>query len=162
MYQVIRSVVTGLVSGYIGLHIMDPVTTHLYAMESQQDRQREKQVSPGVAYDIAARKISNMAGLQLSDEQVSIVASGFHTGLGLGAGVLYVQLRRSIGLDPFRAALVVFLLLWVGIDEGANWIFHFSAPPTAYPLATHIRGFLGHAALLAGTAITAESLELGE
>ncbi|GAC1514788.1 MAG: hypothetical protein NVS2B16_22030 [Chloroflexota bacterium] len=154
----VKDAVIGLLSGYAGSKVMDPVTTKLQQFESEEDKRREREASPSAAYDVAARKISEAAGLRLSEEQIASVAIAFHYGLALAAGELYVLLRRSTTLGPVPASLVVGLTLWAGVDEGVNAIFGFSAPPSAYPPATHVRGLMGHLALGFGVAVAAESL----
>jgi len=41
---------------------------------------------------------------------------------------------------------VIGLALFAIVDEGLNPIIGSSAPPQAYPLSTHVRGFAGHLA----------------
>jgi hypothetical protein len=48
--------------------------------------------------------------------------------------------------------------LWGGIDELLTPAMGWNAPSSAYPLSTHIRGLVGHLALGAATAVTAETL----
>jgi len=154
----IKDMVVGLVSGYVGTKLMDPVTTKLYDISSEADKQQEKAVSPGVAYNIAAQKMSSAVGITLTDEQTQAAGQAMHWGLGLTGGNFYVLLRRITSIGPVAAGLVTALVLWAGVDEGANWFFNFSAPPEAYPLSTHIRGFAGHIVLGLTIAATAELL----
>lgn len=44
------------------------------------------------------------------------------------------------------------------IDEGMNWLFAFSAPPDRFPMAAHVRGFVGHAVHGVAVAVVAEVL----
>jgi hypothetical protein len=43
---ILKDGVIGAISGYAGVQAMSPVTTKLQAMESPQDAEREKRVSP--------------------------------------------------------------------------------------------------------------------
>ncbi len=153
-----RDTAIALVSGYLGTRAMDPTTVTLQAMASDSDKRQEKDVSPGVAYEVAARKISEWMGLHLSDDEVKTLSAGFHWSIGLSAGVLYVTFRRHTSLGPVAAGLLAGLVLWAGVDEGANSLFGFSAPPDRYPMSTHVRGLVGHIVLGLVTAGSAETL----
>lgn len=156
--DIARDTVIGLFSGYAGIKVMDPVTTKFQEMETEEDKRREKEVSQSVAYDVAARKVARSIGLQLSDEQVPKVGMILHYGLGLWAGPLYMWLRRTTSLSPMSSAVVVAMMIFLGVDEGLNYALGFSAPPGDYPVATHVRGLVGHLALGVTTAVAAESL----
>ena len=134
----------GAAAGYVALGVMDLVTTRLYEMAPEADKQREKAVSPGIAYTVAARKTAGLAGISLSDEQATLVGSVYHYLMGLGWAPVYILLRRAFRLPAPAAGLLTGLGLWAGFDEGAVPALGFSAPNSAYPLSTHLRGFLGH------------------
>ena len=68
----------------------------------------------------------------------------YHYLLGLGWAPVYVVIRRRTGLAPLAAGLVTGLGLWAGFDEGLVPTLGFSAPNRAYPVSTHLRGFVGH------------------
>lgn len=153
-----RDALIALAGGYLGSRVMDWVTAQLQMMASTADKQQEEAVSPGVAYEVAARRISQQLGVELSDDGVKTVGAGFHQGIGLSAGIMYVALRHSTPLGPVTAGLLVAMVLWVGVDELANSIFGFSAPLNRYPIGTHVRGFAGHVALGFATAISVEIL----
>ena len=61
--------VTAAMAGYLGLKVMDQATTRLYALASEADKAREKAVSPGVAYTVAAKDTAGVVGLSLTEEQ---------------------------------------------------------------------------------------------
>jgi hypothetical protein len=50
------------------------------------------------------------------------------------------------------------MTLFIVVDEGLTPALGLSAPDRAYPLSTHLRGFLGHLAYGAAVAATAEVL----
>jgi hypothetical protein len=157
-HPLVKNTLIGLTAGYSGLRAMDLATSKLYTMASEADKEQEKRVSPGVAYNLAARDLAGDIDIQLDDKKASTVGSAFHLGLGLNTGLLYMLLRRGLGVGQVSAASTAAGALFFGIDEGANWAMGWSAPPDAYPLSTHIRGAVGHAVLGAITAITAEAL----
>lgn len=155
---VVQDMVIGLASGYAGSKVMSAVTTKLMGLESSEDREREKRVSPGVSYNIAAQQIAGQAGIHLDEKQAEKVGSVFHLGLALTVGELYVLLRRAAGIGSIPAALVVSVTLFAGVDEILTPAMDWSAPDTAYPLATHLRGLAGHLALGAGVMVAGELL----
>lgn len=157
-HPLIKNALIGLAGGYAGLLVMDKATTALMNVESEADKEAEKRASPGAAYTLAARDIAGSIGLRLDEEKASSVGAVFHTGLGLGAGVAYMALRRGAGMNPVGAALLTAGTLFLGLDEGLNWAMGWSAPPSAYPAATHLRGAAGHLVLGTVVATTAEVL----
>lgn len=102
--------------------------------------------------------MSGWVGFQLSDDGVKTLGVGFHYGIGLSVGALYIVLRRGTSLGPLTAGLLAGLILWAGVDEGVNSLLGFSAPIDRYPLGTHIRGLASHVVLVQATAVSAEIL----
>jgi uncharacterized membrane protein YagU involved in acid resistance len=149
----------GVIGGYVGTRLMEPVSMKLYELESEADREQEDRVRPGPPYELAARRITALLGLELSDEQVQKLGTlGFHYGLGVSWGVLYPLLRRLTRRGPVAAGLLTGASLSLIVDEGLTPLFGFSAPDSAYPLATHLRGFAAHLTYALGVAATAEAI----
>ncbi len=83
--ETIAQVGLGLLGGYVGTKVMEPVSMKLYEWESAEDRRREDAVRPGAPFQIAARKTTQLLGLRLSDQQLETLGTvGFHYGLGMG------------------------------------------------------------------------------
>ncbi len=157
--QLAADVALGLIGGYVGTKVMEPVSMKLYEWESEEDRRREDTVRPGPPYEIAARKTTQLLGLQLSDQQVETPGTiGFHYGLGMSWGVVYTLLRRRGGWHPLATGLGTGAAMSLIVDEGLTPLLGFSAPNRAYPLVTHLRGFAAHLAFGLGVAATAELL----
>jgi hypothetical protein len=148
--------VIGLIGGYAGVQAMDRVATAVYERSSEADKEQEKRVSPSLAYEVAARDLARRAGITLSDAEISSAAQAFHIGLGLQEGLLYVALRRSTGLGVVSAALLSGLGVFLVVDEALTPAMGWSAPFSAYPRSTHLRGLIAHIVLGLVTAITAE------
>lgn len=142
--RMMRDGALAAMAGFIASLVMDRATTAFQAQQSPDDRARERAVSPGLAYEVAAEKASGAAGLELSDRARKRAGSAFHFGLGLGWAPLYPVLRRWLGLSATAAGLATGLSLFAIVDEGLNPVIGSSAPPQAYPLSTHMRGLLGH------------------
>lgn len=158
MAELARDSVIGLMSGYVGVKVMDLATARLYEMTPEEVKEQERKVSRGVAYEVAARDLARRAGVQLSSQQEQWVGTTFHYGLALAAGEMYVLLRRKTSLGPVTSSAATAMLLFLGIDEGLTAFMGWSAPPSAYPVATHVRGLVGHLVLGAAVAATAEIL----
>ncbi len=86
----VSDLAVGLVSGYVGTKVMEPVSMKLYELESEADRQQENRVRPGPPYQIAAERATRLFGLQLTDRQLETAGMVFHyvrPGDELGSGV---------------------------------------------------------------------------
>lgn len=138
------SAIAGL-SGAAATQVTSRVTTALQARQSPADEAREKAVSPGVAYGIAAKRTASAVGVELGQEQRQAIGSGLHWALGIGWAPVYLAFRRGGGLHPVLAGLLTGIALFIVVDEGANTVFGLAAPPRAYPASTHVRGAAGHA-----------------
>ncbi len=156
--QAVADIGIGLISGYIGTKLMEPVGMKLYELESEEDRKQEDAVRPGEPYTIAAQKTLKLINIQLKDKQTEKVGMVFHYGLGMTWGLVYIWLRQQTKLNPLVAGLLAGFAMWLLVDEGMTPALGFSAPNNAYPLATHIRGFIAHLTFGVGTAVGAEAL----
>lgn len=150
--------VLGAAAGLAGVQAMTPVTTRLYERESDEDKQRESAVSYGVAYEVAAKRTAELLGTKLDDDAAGKVGSVLHYGLGVAWAPVYIWLRRVRGMGPLAAGLTTGLSLELLVDQGANTLLGFTPPPSAYPLATQVRGVAAHLAF--GLALAA-AMEVG-
>ncbi len=157
--ELVSDVATGMIGGYVGTKVMEPVSMKLYELEPEEDRKREDEARPGPPFLIAARKTTEGLGMELSEEQLQKVATYvFHYGLGMGWGPPYAFLRRRTDLGPVSAGLLTGALMSLIVDEGMTPLFGFSAPNRDYPLVTHLRGFAAHLAFGLGVAGTVEAI----
>ena len=156
--KLVSGAAAGVVGGYVGTKVMNPVTTKLQELAPEADKAKEKAVSPGSPYRIGVQKAAHLLGITLTEEQVETMASVSPYTVGIVGGLLYVGLRRSLRLNPLLAGLISAMALFVIVDEGLTPALGLSAPDRAYPMSTHLRGFLGHLAYGAAAAATAEIL----
>jgi uncharacterized membrane protein YagU involved in acid resistance len=159
--NVVSGAAAGVIGGYVGTKLMNPVTARLQELAPESDKEREKAVSPGSPYKIGAQKAADLVGVKLDEKQIDQAASAMPYTVGIAGGLLYVLLRRVFKMNPLLAALVSGMALFVVVDEGLTPTLGLSAPNLEYPLSTHLRGFLGHLAYGAGVAVTAEILMAG-
>jgi uncharacterized membrane protein YagU involved in acid resistance len=159
--NVVSGAAAGVIGGYVGTRVMNPVTSRLHELAPESDKEREKAVSPGSPYKIGAKRAADFVGVTLDEKQLDRAASAMPYTVGIAGGLLYVVLRRVLKMSPLTAALVSGMALFVVVDEGLTPTLGLSAPNLEYPLSTHLRGFLGHLAYGAGVAVTAEILMAG-
>ena len=149
-----RSLLTigaSLLSGYVATKAMEKVSMKLYEMEPEEVRNKEDEVRPGPPYKIAAKKTFSLLDIPLNKEQLKRAGMAFHYGLGLGWAPLYSVLKSSNNLSPIVNGAITGASLSLIVDEGMTPALGFSAPNKAYPLTTHLRGFMAH--LVYGTVV---------
>ncbi len=124
---------------------MDVATTAFYARQSDASKRREQELAPGGVLLQLGRQLGAAVGRNLDDETAGRVGFAIHRSFGIAYGMLTTELVRR-GWNPWTAACVVATAAFVVVDEG-------TALPrlTAYPLASHLRGVIGHATLGATT-----------
>ena len=158
---VISGAAAGIIGGFVGTKVMNPVMAKLQELAPEADREREKSVSPGSPYKLGARKAADLVGVRLDEKQLDAAASAMPYTVGIAGGLLYVALRRVARMNPMLAAIASGMSLFFAVDEGLTPTLGLSAPNNEYPLSTHVRGFLGHLVYGAGVAVTAEALTAG-
>jgi hypothetical protein len=144
------------IAGYAGTKLMEPVSWKLYQLESQADREREDAARPGAPYAIAADKTADLLGLNLTDKNRERLSLLFHYGLAIQWAPVYAVLRRRTWLGPTSAGLATGAAMSLIADEMMTPALGFSAPNRAYPLSTHVRGFVAHLVFGLGVAATTE------
>ncbi len=88
--ELISGAAAGVVGGYVGTKVMNPVTTKLYELAPEADKAREKAVSPGSPYEIGVQKVADRLGVKLTEEQVKAAAAAAPYTVGVTGGLLYV------------------------------------------------------------------------
>lgn len=76
--KVVSDIGIGLIGGYIGTRIMEPVSMKLYEREPEEARRQEDAVRPGTPYQIAARKAPQMMGVELTNDELEKTGLVFH------------------------------------------------------------------------------------
>ncbi|MDK3258730.1 DUF1440 domain-containing protein [Blastococcus capsensis] len=132
------------VAGFGAAKVMSKATTLMYAQQTDEAKEQEKEESYGVAYNVAAKKAAGLAGKELSDDQASKAGNAIHYGLALGWVPVYMVLRRRFGMTPFGAGTAAGMSMAVLVDEIGNPLLGFTPPPQKYPLVSHLRGLAGH------------------
>lgn len=155
--ELLSDAALSVVAGYLGTKAMEPVSMKLYGLESERDQAQEDAARPGPPYKIAAEKITGAAGLELDEDQMGSASLAMHYGLALSWAPLYPVLRRAVRLRPVTAGLATGAAMSIVADELMTPALGFSAPNRAYPLVTHVRGFVAHLAFGLAVAATIEA-----
>lgn len=134
-------VVLGGLAGYAASRTMDVATTWFHARQSDESRRREEELAPGGTLVQIGKQLGATTGRELGDEQAGRVGLALHRTLGVTYGVAAAWLSGR-GVPPLQASLAVAAAAFVLVDEGTS-IAHL----TDYPIASHMRGVVGHATL---------------
>ncbi|MCA1731874.1 MAG: DUF1440 domain-containing protein, partial [Actinobacteria bacterium] len=105
--ELVSDIGIGAIGGYVGTQAMEQVAMKLYQWEPEEIRQQEDEARPGEPPIIAARKTTELLGLELSEEQIQNIGMClFHYGLGISWAPMYTFLRRWTNLGPISAGLL--------------------------------------------------------
>lgn len=133
-----QDVILRAAGGYLATRVMEPVSAKLDELESNHDRAREDAARPAPPDRIAARQITELVALHLSDPASNKAALGFHYGLAISWTPVYQLLRRATRLGPVAAGLATGASMSLPAEEGMTPALGFSAPNRANPLSTHL------------------------
>ncbi len=139
MSPVLTDLALAPLAGYVGTKMMEPISSKLYELESEQDRQREDAARPGAPYMIATQKTTDLLGLRLSAKQMERLSLVLHYGLAIQWAPLYAVPRRRTSLSPPVAGLATGAAMSLVADEMMTPALGFSESNRAYPLSTHVR-----------------------
>ena len=140
----------GALAGYAASRAMDQATTWFYASQGEESKRREEELAPGGTLVQMGKQLGAAVGRDLTDAEAGRVGLAVHRTLGVSYGMAVSALIRK-GARPLAAGLVVGTLAFVLVDEGTA-----ISQLTDYPLESHLRGVVGHAAfgLAAGTLLS--------
>lgn len=141
----------GLLAGYVTTKITEQGQSALWTATPRDVRDREQAVRPGPPFQVAARKMTDLAAVDLTDGQTQQFGMALHYAAGIGWGPVYCVMRQGAGMSSVGAAVATGASMSVLLDELITPAFGFSAPNRDYPTVTHIRGAAGH--LLYGLAL---------
>jgi hypothetical protein len=145
------------VAGFGAAKVMGTATTFLYEHQTDEAKQQEEDVSYGVAYNVAAKKMAALAGKELADRQAARVGMAIHYALSIAWVPVYMLLRRRYGMSVAGAAAASGLSMAVLVDEVGNPLLRLTPAPQKYPLVTHLRGVAGHLVYGFGSAALVEA-----
>ena len=147
--MLLTDLLRGAVAGGVSTWFMDLVTTGVAQGQSASVTARESAASPHGRSSVGnlVDRIDERLGLDLSTPARTRAEQVIHYGLGVGPAAAYaVALRRSSKV-AIGQGLLFGLGLWLVNDEYLNAKLGLAGPWEAYPMETHWRGVVGHAAL---------------
>jgi hypothetical protein len=143
--SITRDVLKGAVAGAVATWAMGRVTTAMYERQGEVATRREEEARDGkTAYERAAERGAELAGVEAGSERLEQAGSALHWGLGIGAGVVYGVLRGRLMEPGWRNAFQYGSGFFVLADEVANPAFGLTPGPGSFPWQAHARGFAGH------------------
>ena len=148
----------GLVAGLAATKVYDLAQEALSRAMPAHIMEQEERLRPEPSSCTAARKISEGLGYRLDDRQLELATMAVHYGTGMAWGPVYSLLRRHGRMQPLGAGFVTGTAMSVIMDELLVPACGFCAPNQAFPIMTHVRGFLNHLVFGAAVALTAETL----
>jgi uncharacterized membrane protein YagU involved in acid resistance len=124
---------------------MDHALRFLYDHESAEVRRRESEARGGIpALELMADRLTEFAGISLSEEERQGAGTALQWVMGIGAGMLYSVLRDRIPAARAGHGLAYGAAFSLVVDEGLTPLLGFAPGPGAFPWQTHVRGFIGH------------------
>jgi hypothetical protein len=132
---------------------MDQATTWFYARQNEASKRREEELAPGGTLVQLGKQLGTAVGRDLGDEQAGGVGLAVHRTLGVSYGMAASALVRA-GVRPAVAGLAVGAAAFMLVDEGTA-----ISQSTAYPVESHLRGVVGHAAFGLAASILLELVD---
>ena len=148
----------GLVAGLVATKVYDFAQQGLSQPMPESVKEQEERLRPEPSSRAAARKICQGLGYRLDEPQLTLATMAVHYGVGLAWGPVYTLLRRHGGMQPLAAGFITGAAMSLVMDEVLVPLLGCSPPNRAFPVATHIRGFLNHLVYGAAAALTAETI----
>lgn len=128
----------GALAGYTASRTMDAATSWFYRRQSIDTKRREEELAPGGTLVQLGHQLGQVAGRELSDQAAGKLGLTAHRTLGTVYGIIAAALVHR-GVSPMTAGVAVGTAAFVLVDEGTA-----ISQLTAYPVASHARGVLGH------------------
>ena len=153
----LADITIGLLAGLVATRVYGIVQEALARPMPKRIKEHEEKLRPEPTSRVAARKIAENLDCRLDERRLKLATIAIHYGLGLAWGPVYGFLRRHGRMRPLAAAFTTGATLSLIVDEMLVPALGFCPPNRAFPVATHIRGFLNHLAYGAVTALTTEA-----
>lgn len=155
----LTDIAVGFVAGLVATAVTDLAQGPLNRMTPRRVKRVERRVRPGdTSARVAARDVARGLDLDLDERETKLLGKVIHYGIGMAWGPVYGLLRRHAGLRPVGASLATGAAMSLILDEGVVPALGLSAPNRAYPLLTHVRGFVAHLVFGAAAALAAETI----
>jgi hypothetical protein len=148
-----RALVRGAIAGATATWVMDQVTTSMYNAQPTEVTAREGTAHPNGRSSVGnmVARLEEATGFELDEDLRATTEQAIHYALGAVPGAIYVALRRHLPFLGVGNGLIYGTVLFLVNDEWLNPALGLSAPASAYPVESHVRGLVGHLVLGAAT-----------
>jgi hypothetical protein len=158
--HVATEILKGAIAGAAATWLMTRVTTWIYEHESDEVKQLENEArGDRTAYERAAERAAQAAGVTLSKEQRGQAGVVLHWGIGIAAGALYAVLRKRWPATASAQGVPFGTGFFLIVDELSNPLLGLTPGPMAFPWQTHTRGLAGHLTFGVTTELVLEGLD---
>jgi hypothetical protein len=147
----------GMLAGLLATKITDRAQHLLWKATPASEKAREPSTE-GSSAQSAAALLCRAVGAEPNERELGVLKNIVHYGLGAGWGSLYSFMRRYSGMSPLGAGIATGSSLSLIIDEALNPALGITPPSSAYPVSSHLRGYLTHLVYGLAIAVTAEAL----
>jgi uncharacterized membrane protein YagU involved in acid resistance len=141
-----KSLLKGLVVGYVATEALDRISVLLYERESEELRKAENLTRARQAYEKAVERIAKAFSIQLTDRQIQEWGWRFHRAFGFLGGVQYLALRKRMPVLSRAGGVVFGLVFFLVVDEFIIYLLKLSPGPTKFSWKVHARGAVSHLA----------------
>jgi hypothetical protein len=139
----------GALAGVAATWLMDQVTTGMAASASKEDADQESDAQVNGQSSVAnlLDRIERVTDRHVPDDARPQVLTAIHYALGVVPGAVYGALGAKGTMVAAGRGALYGLVLWAANDEYLNTTLGLAGPVDAYPISTHLRGFVGHVVL---------------
>ena len=145
----------GILAGLVATKVTDRAQRALWKTTPASEKDEEPDVE-GSSARSAASLLCRQFGIEPTERELRVLKNVVHYGLGAGWGSLYGLMRRYSGMTPVGAGFATGASLSLIIDEALNPALRITPPSSAYPVSSHVRGFVTHLVYGFSIALAAE------
>jgi hypothetical protein len=151
--DVLNNALKGAIAGAVGVWVMDRLDWFMFDHVDPAARRRTEQVRPGGLdpAHVAAHKLADALGTELSPKQPHPAGVAIHYSLGIGLGAIYGACRERLPVTHTSQdalyGMGAGLSLFLAQDEALNQVMGLSARQKDYPWQAHARGLVAHLTL---------------
>jgi hypothetical protein len=140
-------VLFGAAAGAVGTWLMSPTMRGLTRVQSERDKQREKESSYEENATVkAAKRILRPVRMELDPDQKTRAGTALHWAYGVAWGIGYALLARRLGHASAARGTALGVALWAIGDEIIVPALGFAPRPQRFPVSTHAKAFGAHVA----------------
>ena len=151
----------GAAAGAIGVWALDRVDWFMWNRMDEADRERTRAARPSgePPAHVAATKLEELTGVELSERAHATAGDAVHYSIGIAPAIGYALLRDKLPFDGPVRGLAYGLGLFLMQDEALNTATGLGGRPGDYPWQDHARGLVAHLVYGLTTELTLNLME---